>query len=326
MVVSIADHGRGIQALSNSVLDLLSQTRTTNTAINEQSKQLANLQAQVTSFQEQVFSLSEREEPQGEEGEPSPVVEATQTQTPSFFRTRGQPQMPHHQTQMEESWSSSPSLSDPEEWPSVRRRLGRESTAWPPAPQAGDPDTMRGEGRIPPPPPSVNIPKEVRVKKPEPFSGKKGREAENFIMRMEVYFNDYKPGTFSNNRKITTTLINMSPGESMNWSDPILRSISLRTAHAYTTNWNTFKEAFLLNFADPIKKEKAIRELGKLTQTKSAQLYASQFRVLAQEVSWDQTAMIDKFKEGLKPEVRMEIMKMTMLIPPTTLLAFTLEN
>jgi hypothetical protein len=59
MVVSIADHGRGIQALSNSVLDLLSQTRTTNTAINEQSKQLANLQAQVTSFQEQVFSLSE---------------------------------------------------------------------------------------------------------------------------------------------------------------------------------------------------------------------------------------------------------------------------
>jgi hypothetical protein len=36
-----------------------------------------------------------------------------------------------------------------------------------------------------------------------------------------------------------------------------------------TTNWNTFKEAFLLNFADPIKKEKAIRELGKLTQTRA---------------------------------------------------------
>jgi hypothetical protein len=67
-------------------------------------------------------------------------------------------------------------------------------------------------------------------------------------------------------------------------------------------------------------------ELGRLTQTKSAQSYASQFRVLSQEVSWDQAAMIDKFKEGLKPEVRMEIMKMTMLVPPVTLQTFTLEN
>jgi hypothetical protein len=204
--------------------------------------------------------------------------------------------------------------------------LASESTARPPASQPREPDNTRGEGRILPPPPTFNIPKEVRVKKPEAFSSKKGREAENFRMRMELYFNDYEPGIFNDNRKIMTTLINMSPGESMNWSDPILRSISSRTAHAYTTNWNTFKEAFLLNFTDPIKKEKAIRELGKLTQTKSAQSYASQFRVLSQEVSWDQTAMIDKFKEGLKPDVQMEIMKMTMLIPPDTLLAFTLEN
>jgi hypothetical protein len=229
MVVSIADHGRAIQAISNSILDLLAQTRATNAAIGEQSKQLTNLQAQVTSFQERVFSIPEQEEPQAEEGAPSPAVEATQMQTPSFFRTRGQPQTPYR-TQMEESRASSPSPSNPEEWPSVSGRPARESTTSPPAPESGEPDTTRGEGRIPPPPPTVNIPKEVRVKKPEPFSGKKGREAENFIMRMEVYFNDYEPGTFSDNRKITTTLINMSPGESMNWSDPILRSISSRTA------------------------------------------------------------------------------------------------
>jgi hypothetical protein len=175
-------------------------------------------------------------------------------------------------------------------------------------------------------PPVVNIPKEVRVKKPDPFSGKKGREAENFIIRMEVFFNDYEPGTFSDNRKITTALTNMGPGEGANWSDPILRSVSSQSAHAYTTDWNTFKEAFLMNFADPIKKEKAIRDLGKLTQTKSAQSYASQFRVLSQEVSWDQAAMIDKFKEGLKPDVQMEMMKMTMLMPAVALQALTLEN
>jgi hypothetical protein len=174
MVVSIADHGRAIQTLSNSVLDQLTLTRSTNTAFVDQAKQLTNLQALVTSFRDQVFSIPEREEPQAEEGEPSPVVEETHTQTPSFFRRRGQPQTPHHRTQKEESRASSPSLSELEEWPSVRRRSAREATAWPPAPQAGVPDTTRGEGRVPPLPPAVNIPKEVRVKKPEPFSGKKG--------------------------------------------------------------------------------------------------------------------------------------------------------
>jgi hypothetical protein len=107
MVVSIADHGRGIQALSNSILDLLTQTRTTNTAIEEQSKQLANLQAQVTSFQERVFSIPEQEEPQAEEGELSPVVEAAQPETPSLLRTRGQPRTPYHRTQASESRPSS---------------------------------------------------------------------------------------------------------------------------------------------------------------------------------------------------------------------------
>jgi hypothetical protein len=36
--------------------------------------------------------------------------------------------------------------------------------------------------------------------------------------------------------------------------------------------------------------------------------------------------MIDKFQEGLKPDVQMEIMKMTMLMPSAALLALTLEN
>jgi hypothetical protein len=36
--------------------------------------------------------------------------------------------------------------------------------------------------------------------------------------------------------------------------------------------------------------------------------------------------MVNKFKEGLKPDVRMEMIKMTMLMPENTLQALTLEN
>jgi hypothetical protein len=75
MVVSISDHGRGIKALSDTVSDLLTQTSAINTSVKGQAKQLTDLQALVTSFRDQVFSIQEREEPQAEEGEPSPVVE-----------------------------------------------------------------------------------------------------------------------------------------------------------------------------------------------------------------------------------------------------------
>jgi hypothetical protein len=80
MVVSISDHGRGIKALSDTVSDLLTQTSAINTSIKGQAKQLTDLQALVTSFRDQVFSIQEREEPQAGEVEPSPVVEETHTE------------------------------------------------------------------------------------------------------------------------------------------------------------------------------------------------------------------------------------------------------
>jgi hypothetical protein len=96
MVVSITDHGRMIQSLTSSVSNLLTLARTTNTAIEEQATQLTNLHTRVRSFEEQVFSTWEQEEPQAEGDQPSPKAEGAQPQTPSFLRGRGQPQTPYH--------------------------------------------------------------------------------------------------------------------------------------------------------------------------------------------------------------------------------------
>ncbi|KAG8720869.1 hypothetical protein FRC08_017602 [Ceratobasidium sp. 394] len=53
-----------------------------------------------------------------------------------------------------------------------------------------------------------------------------------------------------------------------------------------------------------------ICNLGKLTQEKSVQAYTTHFRNLAQEVEWNCEALIDKFKGGLKPDVRQELLKL----------------
>ncbi|QRW07618.1 Retrotransposon-derived protein PEG10 [Ceratobasidium sp. AG-Ba] len=67
----------------------------------------------------------------------------------------------------------------------------------PPGPPSGPPS----RGNTPPPKTPKphrkeggtkdEIPKGARAKKPEAFNGKRGQEAEIFLMKMEIYFNDY---------------------------------------------------------------------------------------------------------------------------------------
>ncbi|QRV81318.1 Retrotransposable element Tf2 protein [Ceratobasidium sp. AG-Ba] len=178
----------------------------------------------------------------------------------------------------------------------------------PPGPPSGPPS----RGNTPPPrnprphrkeeKTKDEIPKGARAKKPEAFNGKRGQEAEIFLMKMEIYFNDY--GTaFDNNRKMATFLTNMGEGEAAKWAKPLLRKILDEEPHEYLANWNALKNAFLLAFSDPMKKERAIQNIHKLQQTGSAQHYVTAFRTLMQELDWDEHALIDVFKKGLKIEM-----------------------
>ena len=111
-------------------------------------------------------------------------------------------------------------------------------------------------------------------------------------MKMEIYFNDY-PKAFDHARKITATLTNMAEGEASKWAKPLLRKALDQEDHSALRSWVEFKKYFLVAFGDPIKKDRAIREMGKLTQTGSAQHYASQFRLLMEELNWDEQALIN---------------------------------
>ncbi|QRV74504.1 Retrotransposon gag protein [Ceratobasidium sp. AG-Ba] len=198
----------------------------------------------------------------------------------------------------------------------------------PPGPPSGPPSRGNTPPLRPPKPPKKEgstkdeIPKGARAKKPEAFNGKRGPEAEIFLMKMEIYFNDY--GTaFDNNRKMATFLTNMGEGEAAKWAKPLLRKILDEEPHEYLANWNALKNAFLLAFSDPMKKERAIQNIHKLQQTGSAQHYVTAFRTLMQELDWDEHAFIDVFKKGLKNNVQQELLKATITQDTST---FSLEK
>ncbi|QRV92876.1 Retrotransposon gag protein [Ceratobasidium sp. AG-Ba] len=167
-----------------------------------------------------------------------------------------------------------------------------------------------------------DIPKGARAKKPEAFSGKRGQEAEIFLMKMEIYFNDYG-AAFNDSRKMATFLTNMGEGEASKWAKPLMRKILDQEPHEYLTNWISLKNAFLLAFSDPMKKERAIQNIHKLQQNGSAQSYVTAFRTLMQELDWDEHAFIDVFKKGLKHNVQQELLKATITQDTS---AFSLEK
>ena len=157
-----------------------------------------------------------------------------------------------------------------------------------------------------------SIPKEARAKKPDQFNGKKGKEAESFLSRMELYFQDYDEGTFSDARKISNTLLNMGAGAASAWAQPFIRDMTLKREHEMLSSWEIFKAKFLGDFSDPSKKERAVREIKALRQTRDALSYTSQFRLLSQELQWNTDALIDQYREGLKPGVKQELFKQEM--------------
>ena len=176
------------------------------------------------------------------------------------------------------------------------------------------PFTTRNEQTLSEP----HIPSKARAKKPEPFSGKRGLDADIFLMKMELYFDDYADA-FDDNRKISTTLSNMGEGDGSKWAQPLLRKWLDKELHTYFLSWKNFKAGFTTAFSDPVKKERAIREINTLKQTTSAQQYATQFRLLKDEIGWDEMALIDKYKGGLKTNVQQELMRIGINMDTTAL-------
>ena len=90
---------------------------------------------------------------------------------------------------------------------------------------------------------SPSLPKEAQIKRPDPFKGKKGKEAETFMLQMEIYFRSYGR-TFNDQRKIATFLINLKEGAS-GWARIRLQKINADDWTGELLNWHTFRTAFL---------------------------------------------------------------------------------
>ncbi|KAB5587886.1 Retrotransposable element Tf2 [Ceratobasidium theobromae] len=119
--------------------------------------------------------------------------------------------------------------------------------------------------------------------------------------------------------KIYATLTNIGgTNTALSWALPLLENYNNGIDHPYLEDWTAFKEAFLLNFDDPTYAMKANEELMSIQQGTSVHEYATRFRSLAAQVTWDKNALIAAFKKGLKPNIKQELVRATLFEDDST--------
>jgi len=89
-------------------------------------------------------------------------------------------------------------------------------------------------------------------------------------------------------------------GTAVAWFAPILE-----TSSPLLQDFNTFMAEFEAVFGDSDKARTSTNKLRRLQQgTRSAIVYASEFRQLACDVNWGKVALIDQFRCGLRDDVQ----------------------
>jgi hypothetical protein len=145
------------------------------------------------------------------------------------------------------------------------------------------------------------------VRKIRPFDGE-SQSARSFLTAIELQMEN--DGVVGDERKVMY-VGNYLEGKAWNWFEPIARE---RNQHAredwserakrILTNYVEMKKAMQQAFGDLDERTKAAQELQRLRQVRSVREYITDFQMITSNLDWDEEALMDKFKEGLKSSVR----------------------
>lgn len=144
--------------------------------------------------------------------------------------------------------------------------------------------------------------------KPPYFNGS-ADDASHFLLRLQNYFegNPTKyPGNYAGGRQRVLTAISfMNSGIARVWADDIIKDAVERGEKANTgadyPTWAQFKEQFKATFEDPNTKHKARDDIQRLQQGKhTVNEYISTFDTLRSNTNFDDEALVEMFKKGLR--------------------------
>jgi len=148
---------------------------------------------------------------------------------------------------------------------------------------------------------------------PDVFSGDSS-QTETFISQLLLYFHGKR--VEDDFDKVITALSYMKGGTAGPWAK--LKVRELTQAESLEVTWEAFVKEFNAKFADPDSAGTARFKIGKLRQgSKTADEFITSFDELQTDTGYNETALIEKFKDGLNEKLVDKIYGLPYM--PTTL-------
>ena len=151
------------------------------------------------------------------------------------------------------------------------------------------------------PPPASAAAREPHIPTPERYSGNLGTCGQ-FLLQCSLVF-DLQPTTYNTDKSRIAFIISLLSGRASQWATAVIENNS-PVCHSYLE----FTKEMRKIFDHPLKGKEAANRLLSLRQgSSSVAQYAIDFRILAAESGWDDTALQGVFMKGLNDRVKDEL-------------------
>ena len=139
---------------------------------------------------------------------------------------------------------------------------------------------------------------EPKIDLPEKFDGTR-YQFRGFISQIHLII-QLQPRRYPTSSTQIGLVGSLLKGSALVWFAPLLE-----TASPLLSDFKAFLAEFKATFGNSDKVRTASNKIRKLQQgRRPAAIYASEFRLLACDLSWDNAALIDQFRHGLQDEVK----------------------
>jgi len=146
--------------------------------------------------------------------------------------------------------------------------------------------------------PSIQQRKEPRISLPDKFDGTRSK-FRGFVNQIRL-ITALQPDRYPTEESRVGLVGTLLTGQALSWFAPLFEKRS-----PILNNFETFLEAFAEAFSEHDKARWATTKIRSLRQgTRSASVYASDFRQLACDINWDEEALMSQFHWGLKDDVK----------------------
>ena len=148
---------------------------------------------------------------------------------------------------------------------------------------------------------------EPKIADPEPFGGERAA-LHNFLSKCRLKFAG-QPSRFNKEEKKIFYAGALLKGVAYSWFQPLLTRLQEGNPVPEFATFQTFANALTRMYGDPNLEATSERLLNKLKQTGSAAWYLAEFQRLSQYIKWNDSALYNRFYEGLTDDIKDEIAK-----------------